>query len=119
MTKKDMGTLGEPTEFPAEGYIHAQIYDGNEISGEHYQLITQECYLPVAVSAGQTVYVDLEAFAAKTDMNMTSTDTSAILNIFESSIHMLNGSSTYTWSNDSYTSTLNGTAPVFYREVAC
>ena len=116
VTMNDMGTLAEPTEFPAEGYIHAQVYDGNEISGEHYQLITQECYLPVAVSADQTVYVDLEAFATKTDMNVTITDASAVLKIFESSIHMINGSSIYTWSNDFYTYTLNGTAPVVYKQ---
>lgn len=116
VTMNDMGTLAEPTEFPAEGYIHAQVYDGNEISGEHYQLITQECYLPVAVSADQTVYVDLEAFATKTDMNVTITDAAAVLKIFESSIHMINGSSIYTWSNDFYTYTLNGTAPVVYKQ---
>lgn len=109
-TVRDLGSVTEPAQFPAEGYIHAELYCDVEQKGEHFQYSKEEAYLPVAVSADQTVYAHLDFLAEKLDLEVSYAGQTARLDSFESSILMKLGDREYGYLNDLYQFSVEGAA---------
>lgn len=109
-TVRETGSVEKPLQFPAEGYIHAEISRTVKAEGDGFGYTTQETYIPVAVSQDQTVYAHLDFLAGKLDMKVSYFGQTARLDTYESAVLMKLGDREYGYVNSLYQFCVEGTA---------
>lgn len=109
-TVRETGSVEKPQQFPAEGYIHAEISSTVKAEGDGFGYTAQETYIPVAVSQDQTVYAHLDFLADKLGMKVSYFGQTARLDTFESAVLMKLGEREYGYVNSLYQFCVEGAA---------
>ena len=114
VTVTETGSVEKPLQFPAEGYIHAEVSYTVNAKGDDFDYKVKESYIPVAVSEDQTVYAHLDFLAGKLDMKVSYFGQTARLDTFESGVLMKLGEREYGYANSMYQFCVEGSAAPAY-----